>query len=80
MNDVFYFGEDVDIFENGTISHDGAWLAGVDDALPGLLMPGTFLLGARYFQEVASGVALDRSENVEMGLRMRTASTPLRTA
>jgi hypothetical protein len=73
-NDVFYFGEEVDIFnEDGTITHEGAWLAGVDDALPGLIMPGTFLLGSRYFQEVAPGVALDRAEHVEMGLRVRTA-------
>ena len=28
-SDIFYFGEDVDIYEDGVIvSHDGAWLAG----------------------------------------------------
>ena len=31
-------------------------------------MPGQFLLGARYFQEFAPGVAEDRGENVGMGL------------
>jgi len=31
-------------------------------------MPGTFLLGSKYYQEIAPGVALDRAENVEMGL------------
>ncbi len=62
--DVFYFGEDVDIYEDGVIvSHDGAWRAGVNGARPGLIMPGSFLLGARYFQEVAPGIALDRGEN-----------------
>ena len=68
-NDVFYFGEDVDIYENGQIvSHGGEWRAGVNGALPGLAMPGTFLVGSRYFQEVAPGVAMDRAENVAMGL------------
>ncbi len=68
-NSVFYFGEDVDIYEDGEIvSHDGAWEAGVDGALPGLVMPGTFLLGARYFQEMAPDVAMDRAENAAMNL------------
>lgn len=72
-NDVFYFGEDVDIFKpDGTITHDGAWRAGVAGALPGIIMPGRFLLGSRYFQEVAPGVALDRAEHVEMGLAIQT--------
>ena len=51
-NDIFYFGEEVDDYEDGVIvSHEGAWLAGIDGARPGIIMPGTFLLGARYFQE-----------------------------
>ena len=39
-------------------------------------MPGTFLLGSRYFQELAPGVALDRAEHVRMGL---TVTTPAGT-
>jgi len=68
--DVYYFGEEVDIYENGQIvSHAGAWLAGVNGAKPGIIMPGgAFLLGARYFQEIAPGVAMDRGEHVSMGL------------
>jgi hypothetical protein len=70
-SDIFYFGEEVDNYEDGVIdNHDGSWRAGVDDARPGLIMPGTFLLGARYFQEVAPGVAEDRGENVAMGLNV----------
>jgi hypothetical protein len=70
-NDVYYFGEDVDIYEDGEIvSHDGAWRAGVDGALPGLIMPGTALLGSRYFQEIAPDVALDRAEHVALGFEM----------
>ena len=72
-NDVYYFGEDVDIFlPDGTVSHAGAWRAGVNGALPGIMMPGTFLLGARYFQEQAPGVAMDQAEHVEMELEVIT--------
>lgn len=59
---VFYFGEDVDIFTDEGVVHDGAWLAGGDNAA-GLVMPGNFLIGSRYFQEIAPGVALDRADN-----------------
>jgi hypothetical protein len=70
-SDIFYFGEEVDIYEDGEIvDHHGEWRAGEDGALPGLIMPGTFLLGARYFQERAPGVAEDRGENIEMGLQV----------
>ena len=72
-SDVYYFGEDVDIYEDGEIvSHDGAWRAGEDGALPGIIMPGTFLLGAKYYQELAPDVALDRARNVAMGLEVST--------
>jgi len=70
--DIFYFGEAVDIYEDGEIvSHDGAWLAGIGGAQPGVIMPGSYLLGARYFQERASG-AMDRGENTAMGLTITT--------
>ncbi len=70
---VYYFGEDVDIYEDGeVVSHDGAWLSGVDGAEAGIIMPGTVLLGSRYFQEVAPGVAEDRAEHVAMGVTVET--------
>ena len=72
-SDVYYFGEEVDIYEDGeVVSHEGAWRAGEDGAKGGLIMPGTFLLGSRYFQEYAPGVAMDRAENVEMGPSVTT--------
>lgn len=76
-NDVVYFGEEVDIFnEDGSITHEGAWIAGQPDgdglAEPGIIMPGTFLLGSRYFQELADGIALDRAEHVAMELTVTT--------
>ncbi len=74
-NDVYYFGEEVDIYnEDGTITHEGAWRAGEPDengvAEPGIIMPGTFLLGSRYYQELAEGIALDRAEHTAMGLEV----------
>jgi hypothetical protein len=71
---VFYFGEDVDIYEGGAIvSHEGAWRAGVNGARAGVIMPGLNLVGARYFQEVAPGVALDRAETLST---TETVETP----
>lgn len=67
-SNIFYFGEEVDNYEDGVlVNHEGAWRAGVDGAQPGLLMPGSFLLGSRYFQEQAPDNAEDRGENARMG-------------
>jgi hypothetical protein len=64
-NTVFYFGEDVDIYKRGkVVGHDGAWRAGSDQARAGVMMPGIVLLGSRYYQEIAPGVAMDRAEIV----------------
>lgn len=72
-NDLFYFGEEVDDYRDGKIvGHGGAWQAGKNDAMPGIVMPGTFLLGARYYQEIAPGVALDRGENTGLDLTIDT--------
>ncbi len=66
-NSIFYAGEDVDFYEDGEIvGHEGTWLAGTDGARGGLQMPGLPLLGARYYQEIAPGVALDRAEVVSV--------------
>jgi hypothetical protein len=72
-NDIFYFGEDVQ-----PVAIGGSWLAG-DGAFPGLIMPGTFLLGSRYFQEIAPDVALDRAEHVATGLTITVPTVPPQT-
>lgn len=78
-NDVFYFGESVDIYENGqVVRHDGSWEAGTGGARPGIIIPARFLLGSRYFQEIAPGVALDRAENVDMGFSFKGAGRTFR--
>jgi hypothetical protein len=66
-SDIWYFGEDVDDYEDGMIvGHSGAWRAGVDGAKPGILVPGSPLIGSRYLQEVAPGIALDRGEVISL--------------
>ena len=73
-NSVFYFGEDVNNYENGElVDHEGSWLHGSNNARAGLIMPGTVLLGSRYYQEIAPDVALDKAEIVSMN---QTVSVP----
>jgi len=52
--DVYYFGEDVDMYKKGKVTgHGGAWLAGVKGARFGLMMPGKIVKGDRFYQEHA---------------------------
>ncbi len=72
---VYYFGEDVDMYEGGKVtSHEGAWRSGVNGARFGLQLPGTPLLGSRYYQEVAPKVAMDRAEIVSLDERFECAA------
>jgi hypothetical protein len=72
-NNVIYFGEDVDMYEDGEIvSHEGAWLAGVNDAKPGMIMPGKAEVGLKYYQEITPGVAEDRAEIVGLNEILNT--------
>ena len=62
-NDIFYFGEEVDMYEDGKVeSHEGAWLAGEDGAKAGLIYPASPTVGMKFYQEVAPGVAEDRAQ------------------
>ena len=63
-NDVYYFGEDVDMYDkDGKVTgHEGSWLAGVKGARFGLIMPGAPKVGDKYYQEIAPGTAMDRAE------------------
>lgn len=72
--DVYYFGEEVDIYEGGRIvNHEGAWLSGTHSARFGLMMPGRPVRGRRYYQEQAPGVALDRARILSVN---ETVTTP----
>jgi hypothetical protein len=73
-NNAIYFGEDVDIYEDGKIvSHEGAWLAGQNGAKAGMIMPGRVEVGLKYYQEIAPGVAEDRAEIVSVNEVLATS-------
>jgi len=70
--DVFYFGEEVDDYDEGRIvGHGGAWRADEPNSKAGILMPGTILLGARHYQEIAPN-AMDRAEIVANDVTLAT--------
>jgi hypothetical protein len=65
---VCYFGEDVDIYENGIIvSHEGAWRADARGNAPGIFMPAEPQVGMTFQQEVAPGVAEDTATILKFG-------------
>ena len=56
---VWYFGEEVDNYEDGVIvDHEGTWLAGRDGP-PGMIMPAQPAVGAVYRPENIPGVVLE---------------------
>lgn len=70
--DVFYFGEEVDDYEDGRlVGHAGAWRADEQGSKAGIIMPGTTLLGARHYQEIAPN-AQDRAEILADDVILRT--------
>jgi hypothetical protein len=72
--DVYYFGEDVDVYKSGkVVSHEGAWLSGAKGARFGLMMPARPRVGRKFYQEWAPGIAMDRAEVVSVS---ETVSTP----
>ena len=71
-NSVFYFGEEVDMYKNGKIiNHEGAWAAEGNNKA-GVLMPGIILLGSRFYNEIAPGVAMDRVEIISVTETLQT--------
>lgn len=71
--DAYYFGEDVDNYEDGVlVDHEGAWLAGQDDARAGLFVPADPEVGMKYYQEVAPGIAEDRAEVIGIDEELET--------
>jgi hypothetical protein len=69
---IFYFGEEVDVYKDGKIvNHSGTWIA-EGNSKPGLVMPGTCLIGARYYQEIAPGIAMDKAEIISINESYKT--------
>lgn len=65
---VCYFGEAVDIYEDGAVvSHEGAWRAGDPGNAPGIIMPPEPSAGVRFQMELAPGIAEDEGMIVGTG-------------
>ena len=65
---VWYFGERTAEYEHGTVAtREGSWEAGVDGALPGVIMPADPTVGLAYTQEHFAGQAEDKGKVVEVG-------------
>ena len=74
---VWYFGEETAEYENGEIvSHAGSWEAGVDGALPGIVMKASPVVGDAYRQEYYPGEAEDLAEVVREGVSEQVAFGP----
>ena len=73
--DVYYLGEDVDMYKKGkVVNHEGSWHHGEQGATLGLMMPGTPVVGTKFYQELAKGVAMDRVEIVSLTETLATAA------
>ena len=60
---IWYLGEDTAEFENGKVSsRRGSFEAGVDGALPGIMLPAAPEVGMAYRQEYYAGEAEDNGE------------------
>lgn len=74
---VWYFGENVNNYENGVLQdHAGSWLAGVDGALPGIWIKANHTVDGSYRQEYYPGEAEDMRDVVAID---QTVTTKLAT-
>src|SRR5687767_12522074 len=65
---VWYLGEDTAEFEGDKITtKSGSWEAGVDGALPGIMVPADAVDGMKYRQEYYAGEAEDNGEVLSVG-------------
>jgi hypothetical protein len=68
---IWYLGESTKEFEDGKVSTEGSWEAGVDGAQPGVLLPGKPKVGLSYRQEYYRGQAEDAAEVLSVDARAR---------
>jgi hypothetical protein len=74
---VYYVGERVDEFVNGTIvNHDGTWLTGEHVDEPGVYLPAEMRVGDTFYQERIPGVAEERFTVIALD---ETLTTPAGT-
>ena len=71
--DVWYFGENVDNYENGKIKdHAGTFIHGQDGAKAGIWMKAEQKVGDSYRQEYYKGKAEDMRDTVAVGVTVTT--------
>src|SRR4029453_50499 len=74
QGNVWYLGEDSKEYERGkVVSTAGSWEAGVDNALPGIVMRAVPDMGDAYRQEYLRDEAEDLAEVVRLGARAKVA-------
>ncbi|OGH61084.1 MAG: hypothetical protein A3G34_11915 [Candidatus Lindowbacteria bacterium RIFCSPLOWO2_12_FULL_62_27] len=72
-NDIYYFGEEVDMYKGGKVTgHEGAWLHGSEGARYGLIMPAKPGVGFKHYQEIAPDAAMDRAEIISVNETLKT--------
>jgi hypothetical protein len=65
---IWYMGEDTAEFEDGKLkTRAGSWEAGVDGALPGIIVPADPVDDLKYRQEYYAGEAEDNGEVIAVG-------------
>ncbi len=78
---VWYFGENTAEYQNGVVtSTAGTWEAGVDRALPGIVMPARPKIGRTYQQEWRPGVALDKATVLALDATVKVPAGTFRHA
>jgi hypothetical protein len=71
---VWYLGEETAEFEDGELTtREGSFEAGVDGALPGIIMPAEPEVGLRYRQEYYEGEAEDNGAVLALGQQVDVA-------
>lgn len=76
---VWYFGEDVDSYEDGKLKdHGGAWITGVDGAKPGIWIKANHVVGDSYRQEFYKGQAEDIRDVVALNQTVTTGRATYR--
>ncbi len=75
---VWYFGEDSkEISDGQVVSTAGSWEAGVDGALPGIIMLADPQVGMEYRQEYYAGEAEDMGKVIETGVSVSLTSVSI---
>ncbi len=70
---VYYLGEDVTNYENGSITnHEGSWLTGRDGAQPALIMPARPKVGQVFNSENLPGIVYETDKIVSLSEKTTT--------